>query len=149
MAHWVTTGRECHQAKTESLQKSKEDNSQPPSSISDYSSSSEVDQVKNEISDASTLIEAARNGASRQLKEERRTQRQATKAEAMELARERNKKHVRLNKLTSISGSGTSKGASNPNVECYNCGTKGHTAKLCPEPNRKGQSRKTQEHILG
>jgi hypothetical protein len=83
------------------------------------------------------LLRDARQEAARKAKEDRMRKKKEEKAELKKLAALRKKKDVKLNTLTSISGgnaskSGGSKGMSD--MECYNCGKKGHPAKDCPQP---------------
>lgn len=101
---------------------------------------------------ANDLIRASKKEAADQrVKAARKTETKSHKAEAAMLAERRRNKEVKLNRLSSISGGGVSGGghqnqggsgrgrtAANPNVECYNCGEKGHIRMNCPKNNQSG-----------
>ncbi|KAL0259127.1 hypothetical protein SLS55_006632 [Diplodia seriata] len=99
-------------------------------SESDEGSSSESDD--NEDPAAKMIREGRRQAA-----KEKRTEKKKAKTEkAAQLAQERRNRspHVKLNKLTSISNSGSGLSTSS-NMECFACGKKGHAKVDCP--NRK------------
>lgn len=86
---------------------------------------------------ANELIRASKKEAAGQrAKAARKAEKQSRKADAAKLAEQRRSKDVNLNRLSSISGGGGTPGkgraAPNPNVDCYNCGEKGHVRKNCP-----------------
>ncbi|OJD33006.1 zinc knuckle protein [Diplodia corticola] len=99
-------------------------------SESDEESSSESDEDEDP---AAKMIREARKQAAR---EKRMEKKRAQMEKAAQLAQERRNKspHVKLNKLTSISNSGSG-GSQNSNMECFACGKKGHARADCP--NRK------------
>lgn len=77
----------------------------------------------------------AEKEAVEKLKAERKAKKRAAKEEAKRLAEERKKKVVKLNQLSSISGTGgsdfrQSSGSAGP---CYKCGGRGHIAMYCPD----------------
>ncbi|KAI9841130.1 MAG: hypothetical protein M1837_000974 [Sclerophora amabilis] len=81
--------------------------------------------------DASALIRASRKEASQKARADRKAARRAEKATAARLAEARRNKTVKLNKLSSISGTGGGEKNNAANIQCYNCGAKGHIAKDC------------------
>lgn len=91
----------------------------------------------------------ARNDAARKLKAERKTKRKSEKAELQRMADKRKRKQVKLNTLTSISGTGGSGSSKGP---CHKCGMMGHYVSECTgskkrdrgdeEGDRKGSAKK-------
>lgn len=74
-------------------------------------------------------------------KAERKAKKKSVKSEAARLAEKRKSKEVKLNKLTSISGTvGAKCRNSDANIECHGCGQKGHKNADCPN---KGSRRKS------
>lgn len=81
------------------------------------------------------MIKASKQEAIKRLKEERKAKKKAEKADLLELSKKRKKKHVSLNGLTSLSGSG---GGIKSDIKCYTCGGN-HMARECSNPKRKHQ----------
>ncbi|QSZ37749.1 hypothetical protein DSL72_008848 [Monilinia vaccinii-corymbosi] len=94
---------------------------------------------------AKELIRASRHEAVKRAKEERKAKKKAEKAGLLELSKKRKKKHVSLNGLTSLSGSGG--GANQSDMKCFTCGGN-HMAKECPRKRKHqgddGPQRKSQ-----
>ncbi|KAK4565880.1 hypothetical protein LTR86_003729 [Recurvomyces mirabilis] len=95
---------------------------------------------------AKAMITADRKEAGDKARAERKARKHAEKAEALRLADERRKKHVKLNKLTGISSGGGSGGggggsSGGKNITCHTCGQKGHIQRECPEQRRGGGGR--------
>lgn len=107
----------------------------------DDSESDEADSEDDDEDDptgAKALITASRKEAGEAARKERKTKKKADKAEALRLADERRKKHVKLNQLTSISGN-TGGSPSAKEITCHNRGKKGHIQRECPQPSRQQQ----------
>ncbi|RAL59570.1 hypothetical protein DID88_006563 [Monilinia fructigena] len=120
----------------------------------EFSSSEEESEEEEESADedseddptgAKELIKASRQEAVKRAKEERKAKKKAEKAELLELSKKRKKKHVSLNGLTCLSGSGG--GGNKSDMKCFICGGN-HMAKECPRkrkhqgddsPQRKSQ----------
>ncbi|KAL8795361.1 MAG: hypothetical protein Q9195_002102 [Heterodermia aff. obscurata] len=96
-----------------------------------FSSSDEVDEAQNNYHEpgASELI----HPQLQQKADRAKAQRKAEMSKGTHLAEDRRLKEVKLNKLTSISGTdgGKSRNA-NANIECHACGEKGHKKADCP-----------------
>ncbi|KAI9781098.1 MAG: hypothetical protein M1816_002569 [Peltula sp. TS41687] len=120
---------------------SKEDTS--TSTSGDDDASSDLDVSSHRALDADSLIEGARDKAARRSKRQEKAERKAAKAAAAQ-AKENIEKPIKLSRLTSISGTGARESAS-PNVECYNCGARGHMARMCTNQARKAQPTKKNE----
>jgi hypothetical protein len=97
-------------------------------------SESESEEDENEDSEESSsddddpagdLIRASRQEAAERAKAERKSKKKAEKAHLLELARQRKKKEVNLNGMTSLSGRQTN------GPTCYNCGGP-HVKADCP-----------------
>ncbi|KAK5119843.1 hypothetical protein LTR85_007169 [Meristemomyces frigidus] len=99
------------------------------------------DDVEDDLTGANALITASRKEAGEAARRERRTKRKAEKAEALRLADERRKKHVKLNQLTSISGN-TGGSPSTKEITCHSCGKKGHIQRDCPRPSQQRSNRR-------
>ncbi|KAF2769734.1 hypothetical protein EJ03DRAFT_336009 [Teratosphaeria nubilosa] len=100
-------------------------------SDSDDQSSAEEDG-EDDPTGANALIRQARKEAGDKARAQRKAKKEE-KAEAARLAEERRKKHVKLNKLTSISGN---TGASNEPA-CHTCGQRGHLKRDCPRARKR------------
>ena len=87
---------------------------------------------------ASQMIKASRREAVERIKAERKAEKHAEKAKAKQFAKDRKKKKVNLNKLTSISGSGGDivSSGSRGSIACYTCGGP-HVAAKCPQQEKK------------
>lgn len=109
----------------------------PPAKDEDSESDEESNSESGEDDDPATkMIREARREAAK----ERRNEKKKAQTEKMaQMAEERRKKKVKLNTLSSISGSGGSSGglAGRSNIECYSCGKKGHAKKDCPNANKR------------
>lgn len=84
----------------------------------------------------SELIKASRHEAAERAKAERKAKKKAEKAQSLELARQRKKKDVKLNGLTSLSGRQESLGGRT----CHKCGGP-HLIKDCPKRGFEGGDR--------
>ena len=87
------------------------------------------------------MIREQRREAAAKLRKERKDKKKAELAELDRLAKERRKKELKLNRM---SGGGISSGGQSSNsgarghmsdVECHQCGQKGHMRKDCPQKN--------------
>ncbi|KAK4542265.1 hypothetical protein LTR36_006918 [Oleoguttula mirabilis] len=107
-------------------------------SESDSDAEDEDDDDDNDPTGAKALITQSRKEAGEAARKERRTKRKADKAEALRLADERRKKHVKLNQLTSISGN-TGGSPNTKEITCHSCGKKGHIQRDCPQPSQQQQ----------
>lgn len=112
----------------------------PNISSSDSDASSEDEEGEEEEGEeddtedptgAKALIAESRKAAGDKARVERKAKRKAEKAESERLAEERRKKHVKLNKLTSISGC-SGGGHAREEKRCYGCGQPGHERRDCP-----------------
>jgi len=111
----------------------------PDISSSDSEGSSEDGEQDEEDEDDNTedptgakaMIAESRKAAGDKARVERKAKRKAEKAESERLAEERRKKHVKLNKLTSISG-GSGGTHAREEKRCYGCGQPGHERRDCP-----------------
>ena len=90
---------------------------------------------------ARELLRESKHEASDRAKSDRKAKKKVAKAEATRLAEKRKSKEVKLNKLTSISGTYGAK-SRNPdaNIECHGCGEKGHKNANCPNKEFKRKS---------
>lgn len=82
------------------------------------------------------MLKESRSEAIQKLKDERRKKKKAEKKELLKLAKERQKKNVNINKLTSISGGNQNRGADTR--ACHKCGEVGHLQSDCPKRKRGG-----------
>ncbi|KAH6668840.1 hypothetical protein B0J14DRAFT_151546 [Halenospora varia] len=106
---------------------SNEDSSESDSE--DDSEDSEGDSDDDSDDPTNALIKASRHEATQKLKEERRAKKRVEKAKQLEMAKNRKKKDVNLNGLTSLSGKPAPSANRGP---CYNCGGP-HVKSNCPE----------------
>ena len=115
----------------------KSQNPDVSSSDSGDSSEDEAEEHNDDDDDAEdrtgakALIAESRKAAGDKARIERKAKRKAEKAESERLAEERRKKHVKLNKLTSISG-GSGGTPAREEKRCYGCGQPGHERRDCP-----------------
>lgn len=92
------------------------------------------------------LIKTSRAEAAQRLKADRKTKKKAEKSKTAELAKQRKKKDINLNGLTSLSGKPAPGASQGP---CYGCGGP-HIQSRCPENKRRhpggddGRQRKSQ-----
>lgn len=111
-------------------------------SDSDASSGSSISGSEDDDGDpAAQLIRESRKEAAAEARAERKAKRKAQEAEQTRMAEERQRKEVRLNTLTSISGGGgISSGSSTPRkaFTCFTCGQAGHKKAECPNRRRAG-----------
>ncbi|KAH8588968.1 hypothetical protein B0O99DRAFT_343683 [Bisporella sp. PMI_857] len=100
----------------------------------DVSESAESNDSESEGDDsddpAAELIRATRAEAALAAKEEQKGKKKSEKKKTAQLAKDRKKKEVNLNGLTSLSGRGV------PTIECFNCGGP-HKKQDCPKGSRK------------
>jgi len=83
------------------------------------------------------MIRASRRQAVELAKAERKAKRKAEKSKSAKMAKERKKKEIKLNTLTSISGS---ESVGNSNRSCFTCGSGDHFRSECPQ--RRGENEK-------
>ncbi|KAF4614292.1 hypothetical protein G7Y89_g15447 [Cudoniella acicularis] len=103
------------------------------SSDSEEDDDSENDSDADSDDPANELIKASRKEAAERAKAERKAKKRAEKAKALDLAKQRKKKDVNLNGLTSLSG----KAGTPTKGPCYKCGGP-HMKSQCPK-NDEGQ----------
>lgn len=110
---------------------SKEDDENDDSSDEDDSSDPEEDPAEKLI----------RQERAAQARADRQAKRKADAAEMEALAKKRRTKEVNLNRLSSISGGGSTESRTPTknmdDVECYECGQKGHMRSECPNPKKR------------
>ncbi|MCJ1486417.1 hypothetical protein MMC06_006594 [Schaereria dolodes] len=131
------------------LEKRQNGNTDLPSSsdeasiVSGKESSGDINDDSNDPFGANALIRESKEEAIQRAKAKRKAKRKAAKAEATRLAEKRKSKEVKLNKLSSISGGGG--GGGSANIECYNCGQKGHVRNDCPQRSSKKRKERDTE----
>lgn len=97
------------------------------------------DSEDDDLDGTNALIKAAQEANARKLKAGRKEKRKAEKAEMLRLAEKRTMKDIKLNQLTSISGSGQGQNrVPSQGRTCYRCGQTGHEKVDCPEGGRSG-----------
>lgn len=121
---------------------------QDPASSESSDSDSELSEGDEYDPDDPTaaLIRASRREAAAQAHADRKAKKHAAKAEAVKLAEARRRREVNLNKVSSISSGGglSGRGGGAANIECHQCGKKGHMMRDCPQRgggNRRGKRR--------
>lgn len=102
----------------------------------------EEDEEEDDPTGAAALIAETRRAAAEKARAERKAKRKADDSEGKRMAEERRKKHVKLNQLRSISGSGGGSGSplsrgrvsgdGKEDRACFRCGEKGHEKRDCP-----------------
>lgn len=80
----------------------------------------------------SDLIKASRKEAAEKLKAQRKAKKKADKAASVKMAKERKKKEITLNGLTSLSGRQDNL---RPPIKCFKCGGP-HVQAQCPQKRR-------------
>ena len=110
----------------------------PEQSDTESSSESSDDEDEDDSDDpdgAKAMIAQSRKDAGDKARAERKAKRKAEKEEASQMAEERRKKVVKLNKLDSISGGRATptRSSSHRDITCFRCGKKGHTQRDCPQ----------------
>ncbi|KAH8671954.1 hypothetical protein BGZ60DRAFT_24318 [Tricladium varicosporioides] len=103
------------------------ESSESDSEDDDEDSESDSDNDSDDPTNA--LIKLSRHEATQKLKEERKAKKRAEKAKQLEMAKNRKKKDVNLNGLTSLSGKPAPNTSRGP---CFNCGGP-HIKSNCPE----------------
>lgn len=105
----------------------------------------EDSQESDDASGTKYLIRESNQAAMDSSKDNQRAPKRAAKAQAGQRAEMPLNREINLNRLSSISGAGGNGGKKSAdrdrggqaNIECYNCGGKGHISLDCPNPGRK------------
>lgn len=135
---------------TQKRQYGKADVSSPSSHESSEASGKGETDEDNESGDGYVgtwdLLREAKEEAILRVKAKRKAQRRAEKAEMARLAEKLNSKEVKLNRLSSISGTGGGGRAVGARTEreCFVCGEKGHEKRDCQQ---KGKRRYDDESV--